>query len=113
MYAKEYTESKPYDKEYLSLAYNVVGKLPTAKIEIKTSASDDYGNYSIVIPDELNNRWNSYMIEVRDQNQDLIGTYTNENIYEFEKFQTNYPKKKLQLPYLHHFNDDQLHQKPS
>ena len=91
MYGKTYTSEHPYDQDGNWLDYNVIGPLPTASINIKTTATDDYGTFEIVIPETSNiGNWWYYEIEVRNASEELIGTYNQNNYLEIGNLSTNY-----------------------
>ena len=91
MYGKTYTQENPYDFNGSTIAYTVVNKLPQASIKINTEATDSYGEFEIVIPKSVGNGyWSSYTIEIRNASEQLVGTYTQENYWEFGKLSVNY-----------------------
>ena len=91
MYGKEYTTEHPYDWDGATIEYTIKGALPQVTIEF-TGNGEDFGRWSITSPDWIKNGiWNfSYSIEVRDANQQLVGTYTQDNYGEYERLPINY-----------------------
>ncbi len=91
MYGKEYTGENPYDWSGSTVDYQVSGALPTASIEFK-SGEGEFGKYDIVLPDSLSSdRYNiKFTIEIRDDNQQPIGTYNQDNYTEYETLSINY-----------------------
>ena len=91
MYGKTYTSEHQYDTDGNWIDYKVIGPLPQASINIKTTATDDYGTFEIVIPESANNGyWHYYEIEVRNASEELIGTYNQDNYGEIGALSVNY-----------------------
>ena len=91
MYGKEYTEDHPYDTDGGWIDYSVSSNLPKATININTSASEVYGSFEIEIPKSVNNgNWYNYTIEVRNENEELIGTYDYNSHWEIGNLSLNY-----------------------
>lgn len=90
MFGKEYTEEHKYDVDgYID--YAVTGPLPTATININTDANEAYGQFEIVIPESLNGGWwNVYDIEVRNADEELVGSYNQDNYYEIGNLSAGY-----------------------
>jgi len=81
MYGKTYDQEHPYDWSGATVDYKVIGQLPKASVSIKTTATEDYGTYRIVIPSTLDGGyWRYYTIEIKDENGNPVGTYNQGNV---------------------------------
>ena len=83
MFGKEYSSEHPYDIEVSGgIDYLVKAQLPVAGLEINDTPSDGYGEISVVIPSSLNGgSWSYYTIEIRDADEQPIGTYTQNEMW--------------------------------
>ncbi len=91
MYGKEYTGEDPYDWDGSTIDYTVEGALPQATIEF-VGSGDDFGRWEIASPDWVKNGiWNfGFTLEIRDENQQLVGTFNQDNYGEYERLPLNY-----------------------
>lgn len=90
MFGEEYDDDHPYERYWDYKDFVIAGQLPTASIEIVTSATEDYGEFQIKIPDSLGGYWNYYQIEVRDADEKSVGTYTQDNAHQIGKLSAGY-----------------------
>ncbi len=80
MYGKTYDAEHPYDWDGSALEYAVVAPLPKASIRIEREYPETYGSWEVVIPQSVQGGfWNNYEVEIRNENDELILTYTEED----------------------------------
>lgn len=91
MYGKEYTTEHPYDWEGSVVDYTIVGQLPKATIEF-VGRGEDFGRWEITSPEWVKNGiWDfKYTLEIRDENQNPVGTYNQDEYGEYERLPMNY-----------------------
>lgn len=91
MYGKEYTDEKPYDWDGSTIDYTIEGALPKVTVGFPNNG-EDFGRWEITAPDWVKNGvWNfKFTIEIRDENQQLVGTYNQDDFGEYERLQLNY-----------------------
>ncbi|MBQ2717223.1 MAG: hypothetical protein IJF75_01315 [Clostridia bacterium] len=88
MYGKEYTQDHPFDWSGSTVTYTLVGKLPTPSVNIVTTPTDDYGRFEIEYPESIG-YWDEYVYEIRDADEQLVGTYTQSD-YHSRMLSANY-----------------------
>ena len=94
MFGKTYSTDRPYDWDGW-LDFAVKGQLPTASIAFSTY---EFGRFDIVYPESLGS-WNDFSIEVRDENEQLIGTYDQDSYWDVQPLSKNYSIRIKLLTY--------------
>ena len=86
MFGKTYTEDYPYEWAGETVTHYIVGKLPTASININTEPVDSYGEWWIELPEGFG--WNWFDIEIRDAAGN-VKTYNQYNYWEAGRLSAN------------------------